>query len=119
MTETEPSIDALFAGKDAAVLTTYLRILDRIGVFGAFREEPKETSIHLARTTAFAGIHPQKRALILNLRTQRPIDSERVLTCEQMSKNRYDNEIRLTSPNEVDAELNSWLREAYRLGGRA
>src|ERR687898_2642898 len=114
--ETEPSIDALFAGKDAAVLTIYLRLLDRIAVLGPYREEPKETSIHLARTTGFAGIHPQKRALLLNMRTQRPIDSTRVIKCEQVSKDRYHNEIRLTSPNEVDAELNGWLREAYKLG---
>ena len=116
MTETEPLVDALFAGKDAAVLTIYLRLLDRIAVLGPYREEPKETSIHLARTTGFAGIHPQKRALLLNLRTQRPIDSTRVIKCEQVSKDRYHNEIRLTSPNEVDAELNGWLREAYKLG---
>ena len=88
----------------------------RIAVLGPYREEPKETSIHLARTTDFAGIHPQKRALLLNLRTQRPIDSTRVIKCEQVSKDRYHNEIRLTSPNEVDAELNGWLREAYKLG---
>lgn len=114
--ETVQTADALFAGKDAAVLTIYLRLLDKIGAFGPFSEEPKTTSIQLMRTTGFAGIHPQKRALLLNLRTERPIDSPRVVKCEQVSKNRYHNEIRLTSPADVDAELTRWLREAYKLG---
>jgi len=116
LTETAQATDALFTGKDAAVLTIYLRLLERVAAFGPYREEPTQTSIHLTRTSGFAGIHPQKRALLLTLRTERPIDSPRVVKCEQVSKNRYHNEVRLTSPNEVNAELNGWLREAYKLG---
>jgi hypothetical protein len=36
---------------------------------------------------------------------------------EQVSKNRYHNEIKLDSPDAVDAEVCQWLSEAYALGG--
>ncbi len=111
----EEHVDALFAGKDAVVLTIYLRLLDRLAGFGPCHVEPTQTSIHLVRTASFAEVHPQKRALRLDLRTATPIDSPRIGRCEQVSTNRYHNEIRLTSPADVDAELTSWLRDAYRL----
>ena len=114
--ETAVATDALFAGKDATVLATYRRILDAVRPLGPFREEPKKTSIHLARTSGFAGVHPKKSALTLTIRTERPIASPRVAKAEQVSKNRYHNDLKLTAPHEVDAELIGWLEEAYALG---
>jgi Domain of unknown function (DUF5655) len=35
---------------------------------------------------------------------------------EQVSKNRYQYELKLASPDDVDAELVGWLSEAYTLG---
>ena len=54
--------------------------------------------------------------MILNLRTEHPIDSPRVVKREQVSKNRWHNEVKLASADEVDAELTGWLRAAYALG---
>ena len=45
----------------------------------------------------------------------RPLQGERVAKSEQVSKNRYHNEVKITSPDEVDAELIGWLKEAYVL----
>jgi len=63
------STAALFAGGNPAVQATYERLLEALREIGPFREEPKKTSIHLVRTTGFAGVHPRKHWLILNLRT--------------------------------------------------
>ena len=59
----------------------------------------------------FAGMHPRKSYLYLNLRTDYPIDSPRIAKTEQVSKNRFHNELKLTSPGEVDEELLCWLKE--------
>ena len=115
MTETTQPLDALFAGKDATVRAIYGRLLEVLQTFGPFRQEPKKTSIHLVHTSSFAGIHPRKSSLYLNLRMDRPLQGERVAKSEQVSKNRYHNEIKITSPADVDAELVSWLKEAYAL----
>jgi hypothetical protein len=106
----------LFAGGDPAVQATYNRLLAALREIGPFREEPKKTSIHLVRTTGFAGVHPRKHSLILNLRTARPIQSTRIARFEQVSKNRYHNEVKLERPEHVDDEIVAWLRDAYALG---
>jgi Domain of unknown function (DUF5655) len=116
MTDPIYTVDALFAGKDQAVRDTYNQLLDVLRELGPLNEEPKKTSIHLSKKTGFAGVHPRKSYLYLNLRTEHPIDSPRVSKVEQVSKNRYHNEIKLVSPEEIDQQLTGWLKEAYALG---
>jgi hypothetical protein len=81
------------------------------------REEPKKTSIHLARNTAFAGVATQRAALILTLKASADITSPRIRKHEQASANRWHLDLRLEKPSDVDADLRSWLRAAYALGG--
>jgi hypothetical protein len=109
------SVEQLFAGKDPVVPAIYGRIAEAVRALGPFEEQAKKTSIHLARGTGFAGIHPRKSALVLNLRLDRALEGARIAKSEQVSKNRYHNEVKLTSPDDVDAELTAWLREAYDL----
>ena len=106
----------LFDGKDPVVPAIYARIRETLSGIGEFREDPKKASIHLVRTSGFAGVHPRKSALVLNLRLDRALESPRLLKSEQVSRNRYHNEVKLTQPADVDAELTGWLREAYALG---
>ena len=115
MTETTQELEALFAGKDVVVRAIYDRLIDVLRTFGPFQEEPKKTSLHLVNTSGFAGVHPRKSFLYLNVRMNRPLEGVRVAKSEQVSKNRYHNEVKLTSPDEVDAELTIWLKEAYAL----
>lgn len=110
------SAEALFDRSDVVVLATYHQLLAALQPLGPFREEPKKTSIHLAKTTGFAGVHPRKAFLYLTLRMSQPIASTRVTKVEQVSKHRYHNDIKLATPEEVDAELLGWLAEAYALG---
>jgi Domain of unknown function (DUF5655) len=116
MSDPHAAAVGLFVGGDPEVLATYDRLLAVLRELGPFTEEPKKTSVHLVRATGFAGVHPRKRSLILNLRTDRPLESARIARVEQVSKNRYHNEIKLERPADVDADLVGWLREAYLLG---
>src|SRR5438105_12855895 len=105
--------DALFIGKDENVQSTYHRLVEVLHTLGPFQEEPKKTSIHLVHTVGFAGVHPRKSYLILNLRTASPLENPRITRSEQVSKNRFHNEVKLASPGDIDEELLGWLREAY------
>lgn len=78
MTDTRAAVASLFGSSDSAVLATYDRLLVALAEIGSFTEEPKKTSIHLVRTSGFAGIHPRKRSLMLNLRIDHPLASPRV-----------------------------------------
>jgi Domain of unknown function (DUF5655) len=109
------TVQAHFDKSSPAVRATYARILEASGELGAFTEEPKKTSIHLVRRTAFAGIATRKTALILTLKSDRDRKSKRIAKREQASANRWHLEIRLEGPEQIDAELVSWLERAYEL----
>ena len=108
-------VQAVFAGKDPASLKTYGALAKALHGFGPYVEEPKKTSIHLARKSAFAGVHPRKAAILLVIRTSAPIESPRIRKLERVSANRWHNELLLSAPSEIDAEVLGWLRQAYDL----
>jgi hypothetical protein len=69
MSTTTDAREALFTGKDDVVRSTYDRLLEALHTVGPFQEEPKKTSLHLVHRVGFAGVHPRKSYLLLNLRT--------------------------------------------------
>jgi Domain of unknown function (DUF5655) len=99
------------------VLAIYSRLLDTAKAFGPVREEPKKTSIHLARKTAFAGVATRKNALILTLKSATDLRSPRIAKREQASAHRWHLEVRLDDPAQVDGEIETWLKAAFELAG--
>lgn len=93
----------------------YKRLLSTAKKIGPFTEDPKKTSIHLTRRSAFAGIATRKDALILTIKSATDIKSPRIFKREQASANRWHLEVRLEDPKQIDAELVSWLRAAMEL----
>jgi len=112
---TEHTVAEHFEGKAPAVEKTYAKLLAAARKLGPVREEPKKTSIHLARRTAFAGVATRKEALLLTLKSEADIASPRVHKRERVSANRWHVELRLASPADVDRELAGWLAKAYAL----
>jgi uncharacterized protein DUF5655 len=106
-----------FRGKAPNVDATYSALLRAARLLGAVREEPKKTSIHLCRATAFAGVATQRAALVLTLKSATDIKSSRIRRHERVSANRWHLEVRLETPSEVDAELKRWLKAAYSQAG--
>ena len=93
----------------------YKRLLKAARTVGPFTEDPKKTSIHLTRKSAFAGVATRKDALQLTIKTASDIRSPRIVKREQASAHRWHLEVRLESPKEVDRELTSWLKDAMAL----
>jgi hypothetical protein len=108
------AMTAVFARSEPGVRAIYDRILAASRDLGPVAEEPKATSIHLVAGSAFAGVHPKKDRLRLNLVTTGKIDSPRVRKTERVSANRWHNEVDIASPEEIDPEVLGWLNEAYR-----
>jgi hypothetical protein len=109
------TVDDHFAGNDPALRDIYDRLLAALRRLGPFREEAKKTSIHLARSSALAGVQVRKGYLLLTIKANREFDSPRVHKIEQVSANRFHHEVKLSSPGEVDRELQGWLKEAHEL----
>ena len=115
MSTAPTTVDHHFAGKAPKVRALYDRLGKIVSKFGDWSEDPKKTSIHFSRKTAFAGIATRKEAIVLTVKASRKIVSPRILKSERTSANRWHHEIKLSKPSEVDTELASWLREAYDL----
>ena len=109
------SVEDHFRDRDPKVRAIYDRILAAAQRHGVVTEDPKKTSIHLNRRTAFAGIATRRESLILTLKLDRDVPSGRISKHERASANRWHLEIRLTGPEQVDAELQEWIGEAFQL----
>jgi hypothetical protein len=105
-----------FAKSSDPVRATYDALLAASRSLGPVREEAKKTSIHLVRSSAFAGVATRKDSLILTLKSDKPLKHHRIQRAERTSANRWHLELRLANPDDVDAQLRSWLAAAYALG---
>ena len=111
------TVKAHFDNKDPIVRQIYDHLLKHSRRFGPVVEDPKKTSIHLNNATAFAGVATRKNAIVLTIKSDRDLDSPRIHKSEQTSARRFHHEVKLTTPDEVDAELIVWLKEGYVLSG--
>lgn len=109
------SIDEHFEGKSSLVRSVYDTIVAASREFGPVTEDPKKTSIHLNRKSAFAGVQTRRESLILTVKSEVDIDDLRITRREQTSSNRWHHEIKLHDPGEVDRQLIGWLRASYEL----
>jgi len=113
----EDAVERVFARSDPQVRALVRMLVDRVQALPGVTVDPKGTCLHLNHRTAFAGLHPRKAALLLNLRSTAPIESDRIRKVERVSANRCHNEMLLESPGDLDGELMGWIAEAHALAG--
>jgi hypothetical protein len=106
---------AVFARSDPEVRRLAGALIDRLSADPQTRIEPKGASVHLCRKSAFAGLHPRKSALLVNLRTDAPIESDRIRKVERVSAHRFHNELLVAPGKGLDDELLGWFAEAAAL----
>ena len=112
-----PTVAQHFAGRAPAVRQIYDRLLAAAKANGRILEDPKKTSIHLVRQTAFAGVATRQDALILTLKSATDLRSPRIAKREQASAHRWHLEVRFREPSEVDREVQQWIAAAFDLAG--
>jgi len=104
-----------FATVDPSTRTLYSSLLEAAAKLGKFDTEMKKTCVHLVRKSAFAGVHPRKKHLNVTIKATRAFDDPRVFKSDQVSKSRWHHDVRLESPEQIDAQLLGWLKEAYEI----
>jgi hypothetical protein len=109
------SVSDHFVNKDPSVRALYDQLVSLLRTFGPIEEDAKKTSIHLNRKSALAGVETRKNYLLLNIKSDHKINSARVEKTEQVSAKRFHHKVRISSPQNLDEELKSWLHEAYLL----
>ncbi len=111
----EDEVDRVFARSAPRVRTVVRSLIDRVQALPGVVVDPKGTCLHLNHRTAFAGLHPRRDALLLNLRSRAPIASPRIRKVELVSANRCHNELLVDSVEAIDDELMQWVAEAHAL----
>lgn len=109
----EYTVEDQFTGTEPVVRAIYERLLATAAALGPVVEEPRKTCIHLSNGSAFAGVHTRRRHILVTLRTSEPINSPRVFKADRVSMNRFHQDIKLYSEEDVDSELAEWVRFAY------
>lgn len=69
--------------------------------------------IHLFGIYDFLAILPKKDSLEVRFSLDRIIDSARITQSVPLSKSSYKNCLMITSKDQIDSELLSWLNESY------
>ena len=110
-----PEIDRHFDGKTPEIRAIYDAILAAAKKLGAVQEDPKKTSIHLNRRTAFLGIATRKAALVLTVKSDGPWLHPLIVKSEQLSARRWHHDLKLTDPNQIDDEVLSHMASAYEM----
>ena len=108
-------LESHFLGRSEAVRQLYGVLTAAVIKFGPVVQDPKKTSIHLNRRTAFAGIQTRQSHIILTVKSDVPIGSERIVKSQRTSANRWHCEFRLKEAADIDDELIDWLKRAYAL----
>jgi hypothetical protein len=109
-------VSGLYTGPKAALRPIHDRVMTTIREFGPFEEAPKKTYISLRRKKQFAMVGPATNTRVeVGLNMKGVPGSERLqeLPAGQMCNYK----VKLTSPEEVDAELIGWIRTAYDSAG--
>jgi len=109
------AVAAHFEGKAPIVRDIYDRLLETAARFGPVREDPKKTSIHLTRRTAFAGVATQRKAIILTLKSPADVPSDRIMRREQASAKRWYLYLKLTDPKQIDRQVSGWIKRSMDL----
>ena len=107
------SVDTLFEGKAPQLRPIYDHLVAALQEFGPVREAAKQTTIHLEKNSAFAGIHFRKNHLNLEWRIDYKIDDPRIIHQMQLSSRRFEHTVKLEQESDIDSQLLKWLKDAY------
>ena len=109
----QASTPALFQG-NASSTAVFEALRQALEGIGPCQIEEKKTSLHIkGPRAAFLGVHPRRNGIRVNIVLPEALQSPRVVKAEQVSANRWHNEIDLLSPTDVDDELTAWIQQAH------
>ncbi|MCA9388427.1 DNA replication protein DnaC [Candidatus Berkelbacteria bacterium] len=96
-------------------LLIYETLLEYLNTLGEYSVEKKKSSLHIVKDRAFLGVHPRSNGLLLNIVTAEPIVNRMIRKTEQVSANRYHNELLITDKDEINGSLKKLISKAYEL----
>ena len=107
-----------FAGRDPSVVATFRKLVRVARRSGRLTVVPEKTRIALQVRMSFAAFTLRRHWLDGHVVLARRRESPRFRHIDTISPRNHVHVFRLISPDEVDAEVASWLAEAYEVGAQ-
>ena len=105
----------LFEKSSVQVVQIWADLKMLLGTLGSVTYEIKKTSIHCMKTSGILGIHPKKSWLDVNIVLDRSLTGLVDCKVEQVSKNRYHNEVRLKEKDDIIG-ISEFVKESFMKG---
>jgi hypothetical protein len=112
----DAAADALYTGPKADLRPVHDRVMAAVTGFGPFEIAPKKTYVSLRRKKQFAMVGPATKTQVeIGLNAKDLPAGGRLVALKPGGMCQY--KVRLSEPDEVDAELVGWIRSAYDAAG--
>lgn len=109
-------LDGIYTGPKAALRPIHDAFIEAIAAFGSYEVAPKKTYLSLRRKKQFAMIGPATNTRVeLGLNMKGVPATDRLVELPPGGMCNY--KIKLTSADEIDAEVVAWTRLAYESAG--
>jgi Domain of unknown function (DUF5655)/Domain of unknown function (DUF4287) len=114
--EGEDPLDAIYAGPKAALRPLHERVVALVDGFGPYETAPKKSTVSLRRKRQFALLGPATKAQ-LEIGLNHPDLPAHARLKRMPPGGMCQYAVRIASADEVDADLQAWLRAAYDAAG--
>jgi hypothetical protein len=109
-------LDEIYSGPKTGLRPIHDKLVDEIGRLGEFEVAPKKGYVSLRRKKQFAMLGPANNTrLEVGINARDLAKNERLV--EQAPGGMCNYKVRLSSVDEVDAELIAWIHDAYENAG--
>ena len=109
-------LDEIYIGKKAGLRPIHELLIKNLAKFGKYETAPKKGYVSLRRKKQFAMIGPTTQTRVEVGLNMKDVAATNRLLAEPPGK-MCNYKVKLTSPDEVDAELIAWIRRAYESAG--
>ncbi len=110
------TLDHHFRGRSPAVRDLFRALRRAIARVGPVTVLPEKTRIAFQGRMSFAQVSPRSHWLDGHFVFARRLPHPRFYRIDTISRRNHVHHFRLFSPGDIDAEFNTWLREAYTVG---
>jgi hypothetical protein len=109
-------LETHFDGKPAEIRAIFDAVLAMIRRFGKVIVLPEKTRIAFQVRMSFAQLTPRSRWVDGHVVLARRMEHQRIRRIDTISPRNHVHHFRLSSPSDVDEEVEKWMAEAYAVG---
>lgn len=112
------TLKALFARSDPHVIKLFRKFAKMVKACGPGKMIPQQTRVVFQMRVRFAGVYPRKSYLLCAVALPQRLENPRFERIEKFTEHFISHHFRVDSEADLDDEVQSWLRESYRVGAQ-